>query len=141
MQIAAKASSPTFGVIVLDRTKGDVTYTDCFIGRELVDWLYVNLNLHERGEASTLMLHMRVHRLIDSPTKAEWSENDVDSDYFFQFNRGNIKKFVKRETEIVSGTITRKKDAPTSEERELAPLELSDRDWHLLFSTATLSTF
>lgn len=140
VQLAAKASSNTFGVIVIDRTQGDQAYPNCFIGRELVDWLYVNLNLHERGEASTLMCHMMTHNLITSVTNTGF--NEIDSDNFFQFNRPHIKKFAKRETEIISGTIQRRKPTFVSgEEREVAPLELSNRDWQLLFSTATLVTF
>lgn len=97
----------------------------------------MNLNLHERGEASTLMCHMIIHNLITSVTNTGF--NEVDSDKFFQFNRPHIKKFAKRETDITSGTINRRKN--TNEERESGLRELSNRDWQLLFSTATLVTF
>lgn len=86
MHIAFKCSSNTFGVIVMDRTINNIFYEKCILGREIIDWIYMNLQLNCRSDAIQLVTYLIQFGLLINISNNDIS--DVDSNtsiYRFRF--------------------------------------------------------
>eukprot|EP01103_Thecamoeba_quadrilineata_P001158 TRINITY_DN1101_c0_g1_i3.p1 TRINITY_DN1101_c0_g1~~TRINITY_DN1101_c0_g1_i3.p1 ORF type:complete len:765 (-),score=135.00 TRINITY_DN1101_c0_g1_i3:1254-3503(-) len=90
--LAARLSSPTFGVLVEDRVIKGATYQQCFVGKECVDWIYENLRLEARDKAVQLAINLMVSGLILPITSTD--ENMMDHEQqLYRFDNRKIREW------------------------------------------------
>eukprot|EP01114_Cavostelium_apophysatum_P004912 TRINITY_DN1537_c0_g1_i1.p1 TRINITY_DN1537_c0_g1~~TRINITY_DN1537_c0_g1_i1.p1 ORF type:complete len:999 (+),score=317.95 TRINITY_DN1537_c0_g1_i1:43-2997(+) len=153
IHIAWKASSPSFGVILSDRSLNSRVYDKCFVGREMVDWLYQHLQLDHRNEAVNIFRHLIYADLVFGITE---TSSFIDSEHnYFRFRSAKIKEWhdsyaYSQTFESAAAYRNTSKDAdkekPTDDELIKSGLatqntELTERDWAIIMSGANPEKF
>eukprot|EP01119_Soliformovum_irregulare_P011897 TRINITY_DN3038_c0_g1_i1.p1 TRINITY_DN3038_c0_g1~~TRINITY_DN3038_c0_g1_i1.p1 ORF type:complete len:1023 (+),score=338.35 TRINITY_DN3038_c0_g1_i1:277-3069(+) len=92
LHLAFKASSTAFGVISSDRVTSQGAFRDCFIGKQLIDWIYENLYLEQRQEAIELGTQLLMFKGADLIIPVSSSEyRDLDTDAMYRWNHNKIQ--------------------------------------------------